>query len=570
MKKDESDDKRHKDLRQQAEALLKKTRAEDTHSHSPSHSMSDTDIRSIVHELQVHQIELMMQNEELQFSRNKAEEMSERYIDLFDFAPVGYFTFNDENGSILMVNLQGAAMLGVDRKNLIDRRFVQFITPDCRGVFNDFCKKTLKSDRKQTCEIQLLKGDEPSIYVHIEGIAIEKEKTSGKEIRASLIDITDRRQAEEGHVRIQKLESIGILAGGIAHDFNNLLTGILGNLSLALMHLNPEDKIFRWLVNAENASLRAQELTYKLLTFSRGGAPVKRAVSITKLLMDSVGFALSGSNVKIEFSIPDEIWAVNADETQIHQVISNLTINAIQAMPDGGIIRAGCENAVIQEDNPLHLEQGNYVKITINDSGKGIPDELQKKIFDPFFTTKENGRGLGLSICYSILKRHNGIITVESRPGAGTTFALYLPACFEKIEGEEEERKTLTGIGRILLLDDEEIIIQTASVMLKALGYEVEIARHGTEAIEKYMTAKETGKPFDAVIMDLTIPGGMGGRDAIKNLRRINPAVKAIVSSGYSNDPIVAEYKDYGFMGTLSKPFGMQELSEVLHRVLSA
>lgn len=568
MKKDESDDKRHSDLRQQAEALLKKTRAEDTK--SQSQLMSDTDIRAIVHELQVHQIELEMQNEELQFSRNKAEEMSERYIDLFDFAPVGYFTFNDENGSILLVNLSGAAMLCVDRKRLIGKRFAQFITPEGRGVFNDFCKKTLKSDRKQTCEIQLLKDDEPSIYVHIEGITIESEKTPRKEIRASLIDITDRRQADEGRVRIQKLESIGILAGGIAHDFNNLLTGILGNISLALMHLNPGDKIFRWLVNAENASLRAQELTYKLLTFSRGGAPVKRAVSITKLLMDSVGFALSGSNVKIEFSIPDDIWAVNADETQIHQVISNLTINAIQAMPDGGIIRAGCENAVIQEGNPLQLEQGKYVKITINDSGKGIPDELLKKIFDPFFTTKENGRGLGLSICYSILKRHNGIITVESRPGAGTTFSLYLPACFDKIEGEEEERKTLTGIGRILLLDDEEVIIQTASEMLNALGYEVEIARHGAEAIEKYMTAKETGKPFDAVIMDLTIPGGIGGKDAIISLKKIDPAVRAIVSSGYSNDPIVAEYKDYGFMGTLSKPFGMQELSEVLNKVLNA
>lgn len=568
MKKDEYDDKRHKDLRQQAEALLKKPRAEDTQ--SQSHSMSDTDIRALVHELKVHQIELEMQNEELQRSRNKAEEMSEKYTDLFDFAPVGYFTFNDENGSILMVNLQGSAMLGVDRKNLIDRRFVQFITPECRGVFNDFCKKTLKSDRKQTCEVQLLKCDEPSIYVQIEGIAIEREKTSGKEIRTSLIDITDRRQADEGRVRIQKLESIGILAGGIAHDFNNLLTGILGNISLALMHLNPEDKILRWLVNAENASLRAKELTYKLLTFSRGGTPVKRAVSITKLLMDSVGFALSGSNVKIEFSIPDEIWAINADETQIHQVISNLTINAIQAMPDGGIIRAGCENTVIQEGNPLHLEQGNYVKITINDSGKGIPDELLQKIFDPFFTTKENGSGLGLSICYSILKRHNGIITVESRHGAGTTFSLYLPACFEKIEGEKEGKMTLTGHGKILLMDDEEIVIQAASEMLKTLGYKVESTRDGAEAIEKYVTAKEKGKPFDAVIMDLTIPGGMGGKDAIKTLRRINPAVKAIVSSGYSNDPIVAEYKDYGFMGTLSKPFGMQELSEVLHRVLSA
>ncbi|MBI5193617.1 MAG: response regulator [Nitrospirae bacterium] len=565
MKKDKSDDNRHRDLRQQAEEILKIKKADEIK------YMHETDIRTLVHELQVHQIELEMQNEELQIARNKAEEMSEQYIDLFDFAPVGFFTFDEADGSIIMVNLSGASMLGVDRMGLIGRRFAQFITPEGRGVFNDFFRKTLNSDRKQTCEIQIMKDNAPSLYAYMEGIAVAKQ-TSKKEIRASLIDLTDHRQVDDDRVKIHKLESLGILAGGIAHDFNNLLTGILGNISLALMHINPEDKVFKWLVNAENASLRAQELTYKLLTFSKGGAPVKRAISITKLLRDSVDFVLSGSNVKIEFSIPDDIWAVNADETQISQVISNLTINAIQAMPDGGIIRAGCENLVLQEDNPLHLDEGNYVKITIKDSGNGIPEELLKKIFDPFFTTKENGKGLGLSICYSILKRHNGIITVESdngAGGAGTTFSIYLPACFEKIEGEKEEGKTLTGIGRILLMDDEEIIIQTAPAMLKALGYEVEAAGDGAEAIEKYKLAEEMGKPFDAVIMDLTIPGGMGGKNTIKRLREINPVVRAIVSSGYSNDPIIAEYKEYGFMATLSKPFRMQELSEVLHRVLS-
>lgn len=569
MKKDKSDDKRHRNLRQQAEALLKETRAEDTHSHSPSHSMSDTDIRAIVHELRVHQIELEMQNEELMRSRNKAEEMSEKYTDLFDFAPVGYFTFNDENGSILMVNLQGSAMLGVDRKNLTDRRFVQFITPECRGVFNDFCKKTLKSDRKQTCEIQLLKGDEPSIYVHIEGIGIEREKTSGKEIRASLIDITDRRQADEDHLKIHKLESLGILAGGIAHDFNNLLTSILGNISLAKSELDPKSKSYIRLENAEGASVRATGLTQQLLTFSKGGEPLKTISSVSRLIKDSVNFALSGSKSRCDDSIPDDLWPVSADEGQINQVFNNLIINADQAMPEGGIIQITCENVTLSKDEIIPLNEGKYVKVSIKDDGIGIPESYLSKIFDPYFTTKERGKGLGLTTCFSIIKKHGGYITVESKQGTGTTFNIYLAAMPETIHSDADKADgIISGKGKVLIMDDEEDVRTVAGEMLEAIGYNTESACDGNEAIEKYKKARATDQPFDVVIMDLTIPGSMGGKEAIKRLKEINPSVKTIVSSGYANDPIIANYKKYGFTGILTKPYRIENLSTVLHQVI--
>lgn len=563
MKKDDSDTSRFGDLRHQAEEILKKKKADEIK------SIDEAEIRSMVHELQVHQIELEMQNEELQRAYHTAEEMSDQYVELFDFAPVGYFTFNEDVDSILMVNLFGAAMLGMDRKSLIGKRMAHFITPEFRGVFNDFVKNTLQSDEKQTCEVQLLKHDGTPFYAQMEGIAIEKEFPSRKEIRVSLIDITGRKLADEELEQMHKLESLGILAGGIAHDFNNLLAAILGYVSLSKMHINSEDKIYTWMENAEKATLKAKGLTQQLLTFSKGGTPVKKGVPFAKLLKSSVDFTLSGSTVRAEFSIPDDIWSAYADENQISQVISNLVMNAIQVMPERGTIRAGCENIVIQEGNPMPLKQGNYVKITIRDTGSGIAEEHLKKIFDPFFTTKEKGRGLGLSICYSIIKRHDGYITFESKQGVGTTVYLYLPAMLEKVEKEEKEKKLLSGNGRVLLMDDEKVIIELTSYMLKILGYEVESGGDGAEAIEKYRIAKDAGKPFDAVILDLTVPGGMGGKETIIRLKKMNPAVRAIVSSGYSNDPVIANCEDYGFMGALPKPYSMADLSEVLHKVMT-
>jgi len=379
-------------------------------------------------------------------------------------------------------------------------------------------------------------------------------------------DITIRKRMEEELLKSQKLESVGILAGGIAHDFNNILMAILGNISMAKMFAKPGDKIFERLSEAEKASLRARDLTQQLLTFSRGGEPVRKHISISELIQDSATFALTGSDVRCEFSLPGDLWPVEVDDGQISQVINNLVINADQAMPEGGIIKVRAENIIVDKDHSLPLKEGRYVKISIEDQGIGIPKEHLSKIFDPYFTTKQKGSGLGLATTYSILKKHGGYITVESELRVGSIFHIYLPASRERAapKKEVEEEIFIPGRGRVLVMDDEDMVREVAGEMLTQLGYEVELAKDGAEAIKLYKQAIEAKEPYDAVILDLTVPGGMGGKEAIKRLLEIDPKVKAIVSSGYSNDPIMAEFKRYGFMGVVAKPYRIKDLSEVL------
>jgi signal transduction histidine kinase len=383
-------------------------------------------------------------------------------------------------------------------------------------------------------------------------------------------ELTERKRMEEELLRVQKLESIGVLAGGIAHDFNNLLTAILGNISLTKMYANPEDKGYKRLTEAEKACLRARGLTQQLLTFSKGGAPIKKVAFIRGLIRDSASFALIGSNVRCEFSISGDLWPVEVDEGQISQVINNMVINADQAMLEEGVIRVRAENVNVGLRNGLPLKEGRYVKITIEDNGIGIPEEHLVKIFDPYFTTKQKGNGLGLATAYSIIKGHNGYIEVESEVGVGTKFYVYLPASQKEILAKREiKERPVIGRGRILVMDDEEIVRGLTGDVLGYLGYEVEFARDGREAIEKYIRARESKRPFDVVIMDLTIPGGMGGKEAIKRLIEIDPEVKAIVSSGYSNDPVMAEYTKYGFREVITKPYKIEELSKILAKVIN-
>jgi len=383
-------------------------------------------------------------------------------------------------------------------------------------------------------------------------------------------DITLRKKMQSELLKIQKLESIGILAGGIAHDFNNILTAVLGNLSLAKIYAKSDERILEKLVEAEKASLRAKGLTQQLLTFSKGGEPVKKVVSLKGLLTDSSKFAPIDHNVSCKLTIPHDTWLVNIDEAQMGQVFNNIITNADQAMPAGGIIDINVENVNIEGDELTQIESGKYVKITFKDHGVGISKEDLHKIFDPYYTTKQEGCGLGLSSAYSIVKNHGGYITVESEPGRGSVFHVFLPA----VEIEESRRETRMlvperGAGKILIMDDEEIVRDIVENMLKYIGYRVVTANDGIEAIERYREAKELGEPFDAIIMDLTIPGGVGGKEAIKKIREFDPDVKSIVSSGYSNDPIMSHYEEYGFKGVISKPYRIEELSEVLYRVIS-
>jgi PAS domain S-box-containing protein len=385
-------------------------------------------------------------------------------------------------------------------------------------------------------------------------------------------EISERKRMQEELVRSQKLESLGILAGGIAHDFNNFLTTILGNVSLIRMYTNSEDKLYKRLIEAEKACLRAKDLTGQLLTFSKGGAPVKKVIfSIGELVRESAYFALRGSNVRCECSIPENLWLTEVDEGQISQVIHNLVINAQQAMPEGGVVKITLENITVDPEGGLPLkERGKYIKITVEDKGTGIPEGYLSKIFDPYFTTKQKGSGLGLTTVYSIMKSHDGYVEVESQLQAGTKFYIYLPAISEEQTIKEEKKaKVVKGNGKVLIMDDEDLIRDVAGEMLEQLGYEVEFAKNGSEAIELYTRAMESSKSFNLVIMDLTIPGGMGGKETIEKLKEIDPEIKAIVSSGYFNDPVMSEYKNYGFKGVVTKPYKIEEFSKTVYEVIN-
>jgi CheY-like chemotaxis protein len=349
-----------------------------------------------------------------------------------------------------------------------------------------------------------------------------------------------------------------------------MLEAILGNITLVMRQASQDQVARERLGEAEQACARARELTRQLLTFAGGGAPVKKTVSTSRFLEDTACFALTGSNVRCEFDLAEGLWPIEIDEGLMSQVLHNLARNSQEAMPDGGRIRVRAENVVV-DGAALPLLPGRYVKIAVEDEGGGIPEANLNKIFDPYFTTKERSSGLGLATSYSIIKKHSGYIQVESLQGRGTTACIYLPASDCEVEAKREEPEKPHRAGaRILVMDDEEILRRLAREILTHFGYESEVASDGAEAIEIYRREKEAGRPFDAVIMDLTVPGGMGGKEAIKRLREIDPEVKAIVSSGYSNDPVLSYFRDYGFDGIVAKPYDIHELVHALDRLLSS
>jgi two-component system cell cycle sensor histidine kinase/response regulator CckA len=385
-------------------------------------------------------------------------------------------------------------------------------------------------------------------------------------------DMTEELKREEESLKATKLESIALLAGGIAHDFNNILTAIMGNLSLAKRFVDPQNSAYQRLNDTEQATLRAKELTQQLLTFSSGGAPIKKTASIAELLREGVNFALTGSNVKGNLYLQKDLWMTEIDEGQINQVIHNLVLNARQAMPLGGTIEVRAENVALKTGSTIqgaYIPPNKYVKIMVKDPGVGIPPEHLQKIFDPYFTTKQKGSGLGLATSYSIIKNHEGYLFVESELGTGTTFSIYFPASDKQPAPKITlERRPLTGKGKVLIMDDEPVLRKMISDMLKYLGYESETAANGSQALEMYKQAQQADASFDAVILDLTVPGEMGGAEAADKLHKIDPNVRCIVSSGYSTDPIMAEYKEHGFAAVIAKPYQIAELNEVLSRVI--
>ena len=490
------------------------------------------------------------------------------------------FITTDVAGNILMINNVAERLTGWTQTQVFGKKLVEVFQ-----LLNERTRKPCRSAVQRIIETGSVVGMAThSVLVSRDGTECTIENSASpirdkanRKIGVVLVfrDVTDKLRNEEEHRKAEKLESLGVAAGGIAHDFNNLLTAIIGNLSLALTKLNPTDPVSDRLTTAKKASVRAQELAQQLLTFAKGGAPIKKITGMGQLVKDTVSFSLRGSNIRCEFDIPKDTWSAEVDGGQISQVITNMVVNAEQAMPAGGTLYTRCENFTLSGEDPTltSLRLGRYVRISIKDEGTGIPEEYLKKVFDPYFTTKTKGSGLGLATAYSIIKNHEGQISVESSPGSGTTFHIYIPASEKKAAtaAEREHPQTpIEGKGRILILDDEEAIRLLVYHTLTPLGYDVTEAPDSLTAIELYKKAMQEGKRFDAVISDLTLPGGMGGQEAVKHLIELDPTVKAIVSSGYANDPVMSRYQEYGFCAMIPKPYEVSELSHVIYDVINS
>ena len=385
-------------------------------------------------------------------------------------------------------------------------------------------------------------------------------------------DITNEKKMEEELLKVRKLESVGVLAGGIAHDFNNILSGILGNIELAGYRVAREDsETLSLLREAEKATKRATKLTGQLLTFSKGGDPIREVADLPELITESADFVLRGSRIVCSYDFPEQLWRAEVDGGQISQVIQNIILNAKHAMPEGGTIAISCTNVHdAAMEALLSVDNGNYVRISLQDTGIGIPREILNKIFDPYFTTKQEGSGLGLAICHSIINKHDGHLLVDSVPGKGTTFTIYLPAVPEADDKVEDrpEKTSAVQAARVMVMDDEEMLRALASSQLLILGHEPILVADGEQAINRYQELQDSGIPVDLVIMDLTIPGGMGGEEAVGKLLQLDAGARIIVASGYSNDPVIANYQEYGFCAAITKPFDLAELSRAIESAL--
>jgi two-component system, cell cycle sensor histidine kinase and response regulator CckA len=502
---------------------------------------------------------------ELKKSEEALKESKERFKDLSEatFEAVVFV----ENGIIIDVNQRFYEMFNYDHGEIVGKGALDIIAPGVHAMPNEM----MALQKGEAYETMGLKKDGTAFPIEVRP---REQYLRGRNIRIIVIrDLTQRKDMEEEVLKSKNLQSVGTLAGGIAHDFNNLLTAIVGNISLARMNTSQNVKITEFLNEAERIAFMGKNLTQQLLTFSRSGEPVRKVVFLGTMLRDVTEKILGSSSVRPRYIIPMDLFPVEVDEDQMKQVIQNMVINAKESMPSGGTIVISCENVNVTPQNKLPLIKEEHVRISIRDEGVGILEENISKIFDPYFTTKgmgsQKGVGLGLAICYSIIKNHNGYIMVDSVPGKGTTFQIYLPATKKDIiEVRIEEKVVTQGKGRVLVMDDEEMILKIAKELLQIMGYEVTTAKSGEETIGLYRQAMELKKPFDTVVLDLAIPGGMGGKEVMQELMAIDPHVRGIVSSGYLNDPVVKDFRRYGFLATLTKPYEANELDDKLQNII--
>ena len=474
----------------------------------------------------------------------------------------GIVELNSEH-RIIYANLTAKAIIGLADEKLLGEPFPM--------LFEASDQQVVRQKLRQLDNLPSAISEDAPVAMSGKKLAVKFVPIRGEAsgIIAILNDISEKKRLTDQLQRAQKMEAIGLLAGGIAHDFNNILTAIVGNVSLAKMYLKPEDKAYQKLQEAEKASLRARNLTLQLLTFARGGAPIKRPLSLAEIIPECCKYALKDPAVQCRLELDDNLWRVDVDKGQFSQAIHNILTNAAQAMPGGGLVRITARNRVYDPKVDEQMKFVNYVELTITDQGEGIAAEHLSKIFDPYFTTRQKGGGLGLTIAYSIVKNHKGVLTVESTPGKGTTVSVQVPAALRP-ERKAGKIGLFKARGKVLVMDDEEIVRDVVREMLEFIGYAVEVVADGTAAVERYQAAMSSDAPFDVVIMDLIVPEGLGGKEAVKQLLEVDPKAKVIVSSGYSDDPIMSNYEEYGFKGVAIKPFKIEDLSRTLQEVINA
>ena len=530
--------------------------------------------------------------------RRRAEDelkaSEEKYRDLVENINDVIYSL-DTRGTVNYVSPRIDTLSGYSASEIIGKNMMEFVYRDDRAAVAENFRELTMEGHIQPHEYRLIDKHGETRWIRSSSRLIyQDEKVSG--VQGVFTEITQSKRVEEELRHAQKMEAIGTLTGGIAHDYNNLLAIIMGNLSMAQEETEPHSFTTKFLNRIEEASFRARDLTHQLMILSRGGYPMKERGSIQGLLKETPGQVQAHDGIDCVFSIQDDLWPLEHDSSQMHYAISNILMNAVEAMPQGGTVTLQAENQVIEKkgkDSALPLNEGKYVRVSIKDEGGGIPEKHLTKIFDPYFSTKDRGvqkgMGLGLTTAYAVVQKHGGHIMVDSTIGVGTIVTIYLPttAAENKAPGAKHDdvgaqstivnQQSLRGVGpygpeapirSILVMDDEEMLRNLAQMMLERLGHKVETVKDGVEAIETYKKHMDSGQPFDGVILDLTIKGGMGGDQAIRELLKIDPEVKAIVCSGYFNDPVLAHYEEHGFRGAMAKPYQKKDLERVLKKVL--
>jgi two-component system cell cycle sensor histidine kinase/response regulator CckA len=541
-------------------------------------SSNPADLAHALDELRIYGAELEIQNEELEQSRVQAEELQTRYFRHFDLAPVGMIRLNDK-GMVLEANILGARMLGIARVRASSGKvdFESRLRRDSGTVFRTHLRRTLVSSEMESCEISLRGRGGQATFVRMQSIA-SSGSDGATDLFATLTDLTENRRAEILRLELerkllerQKLENIGTLAGGIAHDLNNILQIINSSLNLAEAKAAAEAPLLKNIADARHAAERATSLSRRLLTFSKGGSPIKQTVNLREILESSVELWLSGSRLRLQLSVAPDVLPVRVDPVQFAQVIENVVINAREATPESGKLLVRAWNVPPGSAELAGLGAGPCVKIEIEDEGGGIPEYVLDRVFDVCFTTKAGGSGIGLATARSIMDQHGGRIAVKSITGQGTIVSLLLPAVAQPFTMPSPPRPEIVakGSGRILVIDDEDMMREVIPSILEDLGYRPTVARDGAAGSEAYVRAIAEGEPFAAVLLDATIPDGLGGELALKCLLKVDPLAKVILFSGYSDSDLMTKAEELGFKGRLAKPFTATELAGVLHRALA-